>query len=76
MKESKRIMVGLLNLAILLFLPLVVAGITIALMSGIVSVLTGVDFHTIINTSFAGLVFFMIWIITLIYMGDHLFKND
>jgi energy-coupling factor transporter transmembrane protein EcfT len=75
MKNSKKVLIGLLNVVILLFSPVIITGLSIALLAGVICMLSGVDFHTIMNSGFMGVLFFIIWLCVTIYVGNNLFDN-
>lgn len=76
MSNSKKVAIGILNLIFILFLPIVVAGLTVALMGAVVTMLTSVGFHTIMNSALSGVIFFIVWVICLVWVGDCLKKNN
>lgn len=76
MSKFHKSLIGMLNIALILVFPFVMVGLSLAVAGGVICMLTGIPFHTIMTHPFVGIIFTVLWIVVMIYMGEHLIKND
>jgi hypothetical protein len=67
---TTKLLVRLLKIAVLLIFPVLITGLAISILSGVICMLSGVNFHTITSSALMIIFGVVSYIMVLIFTGD------